>query len=414
MNILIIIIVVCVIFIILSTYTNMFYSLKEIGVLNTISKLKKCNLKFIDITNNEVLLEVKDTNIDQIKVYIRDKNKFIESIYKDQELGLGETYMKGIWFSNNLPGFLTILAINSRLNNVSETTTYNIYSKNINQDKENIKHHYDVGNDFYNTFLTDKLSAYSCGFWESENDTLDDAQYRKVNTIIMKMDIKPGSKILDIGCGWGKIANYIARQSKSHVTGITVSDKQVEFAQNNFDPKLVNVISIDYRKLNNIIFDYIYSIGMFEHVRYENYDDFFSTINRCLSPEGRFVLHTIVCNDNKEPDSNTKAFVTTHIFPGGQIPKNDWIVHKAEANGLRIVHTEFFGGQHYAQTLRTWCKNMLKQKDYILKNYGKELLLKYEYYFTICEAGFNSNIMGIGHYVIIKGNTVNLSNSFIY
>jgi cyclopropane-fatty-acyl-phospholipid synthase len=235
-----------------------------------------------------------------------------------------------------------------------------------------------------------------------------------VNTIIKKLQAKPNSSILDIGCGWGKIANYIANQTNSKVTGITISDEQEKFGLENYDPNKVLIKNMDYRLLTDK-YDYIYSIGMFEHVRYENYDVFFSIIKKCLKPGGRFVLHTIITFDNA--DTVAKAgdgFVTTHIFPGGQIPKNDWILNKARANGLNIAHFEGFGGQHYAKTLKTWRKLMWENRDYIKDNYSDELLLKYDYYFAICEAGFNTGILGIGHYVIVSDPILSITNSFNY
>ena len=154
---------------------------------------------------------------------------------------------------------------------------------------------------------------------------------------------------------------------------------------------------------------------MFEHVRYENYDIFFQIIKKTLKPTGRFVLHTIITFDESNKISTQgDNFVSTHIFPGGQIPQNDWVIQKARAAGLNIIHFEGFGGQHYAKTLKTWRENMWAEKDYIRTKYPEELLLKYDYYFAICEAGFNTGIMGIGHYVIVPEPILSLTNSFNY
>jgi cyclopropane-fatty-acyl-phospholipid synthase len=251
-------------------------------------------------------------------------------------------------------------------------------------------------------------------FGLNQPDTLNDAQYNKVNTIIKKLQAKPGSSILDIGCGWGKIANYIANTTKSKVTGITISDEQEKYGLTTYNPDVVKIINMDYRGLKEQ-FDCIYSIGMFEHVRYENYDNFFQIIKKILKPGGRFVLHTIITFDESNKISRQgDNFVTTHIFPGGQIPQNDWIIQKARASGLNVVHFEGFGGQHYAKTLKTWRENIWKEKDYIRTKYPEQLLLKYDYYFAICEAGFNTGILGIGHYVIVPEPILSLENSFNY
>ena len=174
---------------------------------------------------------------------------------------------------------------------------------------------------------------------------------------------------------------------------------------------LYKSINLDYRLLNTQ-FDYIYSIGMLEHVRYENYDSFFQMIKRCLHKDGRFVLHTIIDFDegNKKAKKDGR-FVTKHIFPGGQIPHNDWILDKVRNNGLNVIHFEGFGGQHYARTLKKWREYMIESKAYILEKYGIELFLKYEYYFAICEAGFDTGSLGIGHYIIVSDDILTTSKS---
>jgi len=411
-EILIIICLILIIFFILFEVTQTIMA-KPL-VLFILSSFTKGNFILVDSNNNEILKIINDSTkyIPIIKIY--NENNFFQSLYLKNELGLGESYMREEWNCDNLIEFLNTLCLNQNNSNIPKISLKNIFNQSTNYDKNNIKHHYDVGNDFYLQFLTDDLSAYSCGFWFNSNDTLNTAQYNKINTIIKKMNAKPGSSILDIGCGWGKIANYVSNITQSKVTGITISDEQEKFALVNYDPSKVRIINMDYRLLAEQ-FDYIYSIGMFEHVRYENYDIFFQVIKKCLKPGGKFVLHTIITFD----ESNKVAqqgdnFVTTHIFPGGQIPQNDWILQKARSNGLNIVHFEGFGGQHYAKTLKVWRENMWNQKNYIRTKYTEELLLKYDYYFSICEAGFNTGLLGIGHYVIVSENILSLENSFNY
>jgi cyclopropane-fatty-acyl-phospholipid synthase len=225
------------------------------------------------------------------------------------------------------------------------------------------------------------------------------------------MNALPNKTILDIGCGWGKIADYVSKQTNCNVTGITISKEQIKFIKDNLPN--VNVIEQDYREVTQP-FDYIYSIGMFEHVRYENYDEFFSMIKRCLNKEGRCVLHTIISTEKTNSEYVSETFISKHIFPGGQIPNNDWIMNAIMRNGLNIIHSEYFGGQHYSKTLHTWRENMLKNKEYIIKNYSKELVKTYEFYFAECEAAFSVGSMGIGHYVITNNEIADLNNNFVY
>lgn len=397
-----------------------FYSLSKIYlpkpiVIYMLSTFKKGNFVIIDSSSGEELVRVINQPAEPVPIVkINNQKKFFSSIYEKSELGLGESYMRGEWKCDNLVEFLNTLCQNQSNSNIPSISLQLVSSKSQDYDKSNIIHHYDVGNDFYLQFLRDDLNAYSCGFWFKPTDTLNDAQYNKVNTVIKKLNVQPGSSILDIGCGWGKIAQYVSLQTKCKVTGITISNEQEKYANSTYNPEQVIVIDMDYRNISDT-FDYIYSIGMFEHVRYENYDTFFQVIKKCLKPGGRMVLHTIITFDKS--NTTCKAgdnFVTTHIFPGGQIPQSDWILNKARENGLNIVHFEGFGGQHYARTLKAWRENMWRERDYIRSKYPEELMLKYDYYFAICEAGFNTGILGIGHYIIVNEPILSLSNSFGY
>ena len=418
-----ILIFICVIVVLIFVFINYSqYYIAQPAILYKLSKFDKGNFIMLDSSGNELLkvinepdqLESKSKLISIPTIQISDLNNFFQSIWEKSELGLGESYMRGEWKSSDLVEFLNVLCLNQLNSNVPKVSLRTILSSSQDYDKSNIKHHYDVGNDFYLKFLQDDLNAYSCGFWFNSQDTLNTAQYNKVNTIIAKLQANSNSSILDIGCGWGKIANYIADKTNSKVTGITISDEQEKYGLATYNPDKVKILNMDYRMLSTQ-YDCIYSIGMLEHVRYENYDKFFEIIKKCLKPGGRFVLHTIITFD--ESNKISKAgdnFVTTHIFPGGQIPQNDWILDRARAKGLNIAHFEGFGGQHYAKTLKTWRKLMWKEQDYIRSKYSQELLLKYDYYFAICEAGFNTGILGIGHYVIVNEPILSITNSFNY
>lgn len=412
-------IILLIFIVLLVVYFAIIYLLNSINIqkqsiIYLLNTFNKGNFMLIDDNGNILVSLINDFNKKIPLVTIHNEDEFFNNVYKTGELGLGESYMKGHWSCKSLIDFLNVLCLNENNTSMPTFSSFNIFSHSINYDKSNIKHHYDIGNDFYLQFLRDDLNAYSCGFWFSKNDTLNTSQYNKVNTIINKMKPIPGQNILDIGCGWGKIAKYVNTITKCKVTGITISDEQAKFAQNNYDSKDVVVINMDYRMISEK-FDRIYSIGMFEHVRYENYDTFFNVIKKSLNPGGRFVLHTIITFDQTDTVSKGgDSFVLKHIFPGGQIPNNDWILQKIRYNDLNTIHFEGFGGQHYAKTLKIWRKNMWLSKDYILSKYSMELLLKYDYYFSICEAGFNTGKLGIGHYVIVNNEVLSTNNSFNY
>lgn len=392
-------------------------------------KFKNGNFMLIDEPTNTIIFKQK--NIldipykDFVKIYIKDQQQFFKSLFEDQELGLGESYMNNIWYTDNnieFEKFIKILALNSKNKYTPQIKTINIFNKDKEQDRKNISDTYDVGNDFYEKVLSDSISAYTCGFWNDEYDTLNNAQIRKVDYIIDKMQLKPNSLILDIGCGWGKIGNYISNKTNSKVIGITISKEQEIFIKNKFNPNNIEVVNLDYRYMHTLPdkygkkFDGIYSIEMIEHVRYENYDDYFSNIYNSLSDNGKCVIQAIISNEDKSKTHIERSFISKYIFPGGQLPKHDWIIEKAENNGLRIVHSELFGGQHYAKTLEAWRNNLYKNKDYIVKNYSEKLLKQFEYYFAACEAGFNVGMFSVEQFILVKNkNGFNsLNNQFLY
>jgi cyclopropane-fatty-acyl-phospholipid synthase len=181
--------------------------------------------------------------------------------------------------------------------------------------------HYDLGNDLFAKML-DKRMAYSCGYWK-EAQNLDDAQEAKLDLICRKINLRPGMKVLDIGCGWGSFCKYAAQKYNVEVVGITVSKEQVEYAT--LDCKGLNVKFrlLDYRDLNNdaflgnnVLFDRVVSVGMFEHVGYKNYKIFMSTVHNLLKDDGLFLLHTIGANKSvvaSDPWSNKYIFPNSHV-----------------------------------------------------------------------------------------------------
>jgi cyclopropane-fatty-acyl-phospholipid synthase len=271
-------------------------------------------------------------------------------------------------------------------------------------DAKNVGHHYNVGNDFYRTFLVDSLHAYTCGFWHSAADTLETAQINKISTIIKKLDAKPGDKILDLGCGWGHIMSYIASQTKADLTGISIADEQIKYIKENIEN--VRAINMHYKDLPDApTFDKIYSIGIVEHVRCVNLGDFFKSIYRCLKPNGRFVMHGITYSIPKTHICNSQdaTFVNKYIFPNGQIPTRDWIIKTAANAGFKLVHMEAFGGQNYYRTLKAWRNNILSNQDKLKEmGYTDEIIRMYDYYMASCAAAFTTDVLNVTHFVLDK------------
>jgi cyclopropane-fatty-acyl-phospholipid synthase len=352
-----------------------------------------------------------------------DVGEFWSRLLLYSDVGLGEMYMEGKWSSPDLLKVLCHLYSYFRETSGNEdiwtrgfsslTGIKKLVSSSISEDKARISHHYDVGNDFYDTFLKkEALKAYTCGFYDSEECDLNRAQHNKADIIIEKMGLKPGMKIADIGCGWGEIANYIATKTGCQVVGLTISDEQIKHIQNTYSPDKVGIIRSDYRDLLDPkyagTFDRVYSIGMLEHVRHENMATYFQMIKHILKPGGKAVIHNIITFTNTPKESvKDGTFITKHIFPGGQIPMHDWVTESVvNVPGLHISHTECFGGQHYARTCRDW-RNLMFQNmtPELIAKYGEETVRKYDYYLASSSAGFSLSMMGLGHIVIVKDET---------
>ena len=371
---------------------------------------------FLD-QNNRTIVEIKghkgmgDMRY-PVYVKINDEKMFFEAVALRGELGLGETYSKGVWqcvHTTDVLMFVELLIRNAHI--LQRKKKYSKASTSKSDDASNISHHYDVGNDFYKAFLTDSLMGYTCAFWFSPKDTLETAQRNKVDTIIRKLEIKKGERVLDIGCGWGHIGNYIAEKTGAIVDGVTLSSEQEDYIKTN--KSLNHVYKMHYLELpEDVKYDKIYCIGMIEHVRSANYEKYFDKFYRMLRPGGRFVLHTILNNPRHLDEASEAAslrgesvtFVTTHIFPGGQIPKYEWIINNAtRKNKFLLAHSEGFGGQHYARTLMEWRRNLLEKKQEILqKGYSMDIIRAYDYYFAACEANFMLGGTYIGHFVLDK------------
>jgi cyclopropane-fatty-acyl-phospholipid synthase len=183
---------------------------------------------------------------------------------------------------------------------VGKLRTNSSSASSLVRDAADVQHHYDVGNEFYASFLTDRLMAYTCGFFMCPDDSLDRAQHNKVDRIVAKLDARPGDRVLDVGCSWGRVAAYVAQRTGAHVTGTSVALEQLEYIRRNVPSELVEGVECHHMemaaRLGEGAFDRAFSIGMFEHVRCSNYDTFFFNAAAVLRPGGRFLLHTISTN----------------------------------------------------------------------------------------------------------------------
>jgi cyclopropane-fatty-acyl-phospholipid synthase len=227
--------------------------------------------------------------------------------------------------------------------------------------------------------MLDKRMNYSCGYW-IDADTLDKAQENKLELICRKLYLKPGMRVLDIGCGWSAFGKYAAEKYHVKVIGITVSREQAELGRKLCENLPVEIRLSDYRDLNEK-FDRIVSIGMFEHVGYKNYKTFFKIANKCLNDDGLFLLHTI---GNIKSEKTINPWVQKYIFPNGMLPSIAQ-VGKATEN-LFVMEDWHNFGTDYDKTLMAWYDNFIANWDKI-KNKYSERFLKMWKYFLLSSAG---------------------------
>lgn len=332
-----------------------------------------------------------------IKFKLLDK-KLNWKLLINPDLYLGEGYMDGsIVFENGtLTEFLDIVLKNIGREPTNLMTNYlgkfrrvYRYITNFNligKSKKNVAHHYDISNKFYDLFLDDKRQ-YSCAYFKSDNDTLEEAQNNKIDHIIKKLNLKPNQKVLDIGSGWGSLAIEIAKKSQCEVVGITLSENQykysIEQAKANGLENQVQFRLIDYRDLNEK-FDRIVSVGMFEHVGRKFYSTYFNAISKLLNDDGVSLIHTIGSNN---PPNEPHPWITKYIFPGGYTPSLSEVAKPIEKSGLILSDLEVWR-MHYSHTLRHWKERFFGKREQVLEMFDEKHFRMWEFYLAGCEMAF--------------------------
>ncbi len=230
--------------------------------------------------------------------------------------------------------------------------------------KQSISHHYDVGNDFYRLWL-DQEMVYSCAYFSNTEQLLDNAQRDKLDYICRKLRLTPGETLLDIGCGWGALVCWAARQYGVKAYGITLSEQQAAYARERIRKEgledLVTVELRDYRDLPETArYDRVVSVGMFEHIGVSNFPLYFSTIKRVLAPGGLFLNHGIT-NDTGWQDTPITRFINSYVFPDGELARIGHVIDAMEDAGFEIVDVEGLR-RHYAMTLRHWVASLEANK----------------------------------------------------
>ena len=266
--------------------------------------------------------------------------------------------------------------------------------------RRNVAHHYDLDGRLYALFL-DSDRQYSCAYFTSPEDSLDDAQLAKKRRLAAKLLLDAGHRLLDVGCGWGGLALYVAEMCGATVTGITLSQEQLGVARERARERrledAVDFRSIDYRDVGGV-FDRIVSVGMFEHVGVGFYDRFFRKCANLLSNDGVMVLHSI---GRSGRPGYTNAWIAKYIFPGGYIPSLSEVMPAIERAGLLVTDIEILR-LHYAETLKAWRERFLAHRDEVLRIYDAQFLRMWEFYLAASEMAFRRQNMMVFQIQIAK------------
>jgi cyclopropane-fatty-acyl-phospholipid synthase len=316
-----------------------------------------------------------------------------KSILYNGSLGFGESYMKGWFDCERLDLFFEKVLKQGVSTEIQSIPLFlgRVKSKfrnlqSISRAFQVAQQHYDIGNDLFSLML-DKTMMYTCGYWTKDVNTLEESQLAKLDLVAKKLDLKPGMKVLDIGCGWGGAAKHFANNYGVNVVGITVSKEQIAYAKENSDNMDVDFRLVDYRDLNEK-FDAIYSIGMFEAVGYKNYREFFEIVRGCLKDDGAFLLHTIGGN---ESTTTTDPWVEKYIFPNGMIPSAEQITKASE--GLFIFDDWHNIGPHYDKTLMCWYENFVTNYEKLKDKYDKEFYRMWTFWLLSSAANFRARTL---------------------
>ena len=399
---------------------NRINSLKKPTLLSAVFKkiiLKKFkNLQFgyIHLTDGAESYSYGD-NSSEMKVEMEIlSSEFYVFLGSGGLLGVTEAYTAGYWRADDIVTLIRLIIKNSKVMEkldsgwaklIRPLNTY-IHRKRQNTlsgSKENILAHYDLSNDFYKLWL-DETMTYSCGVFENDKSTLNEASIEKLDRICRKLDLKPNDNILEIGTGWGSFAIHAAKKYGCHITTTTISDAQYEYAkQRIIDEGLeskIKLLNQDYRNLSGT-FDKIISIEMIEAVGHEYVELFFQKVSKLLKKDGLFALQGITFNDHKFDEyKNSVDFIKKYIFPGSCLISISQITNAIKnRTDLEVVNLEDIS-KHYSKTLYEWRKNFMNVLPEVKSlGFSNAFINMWEFYLIYCEAGFIER--NIGDYQVI-------------
>ena len=290
--------------------------------------------------------------------------------------------------------------------------TRSLHHNPIRRSHANVAHHYDISTDLYDLFL-DADRQYSCAYFPTGGETLEEAQALKKRHIAAKLLLRPGLEVLDIGSGWGGLGMELARQHGARVTGLSLSAEQIAAARDRAAQSgLSDQVAFeqrDYREERGQ-YDRVVSVGMFEHVGRSGFDAFFATLQRVLRPDGVALVHAI---GTKAPRGGSDPWIRKYIFPGGYLPSLSETIAAAERSGMWVTDVEVLR-LHYAETLRHWSERFAQERETALKLYDERFCRMWEFYLAACEMAFrNGRLMVFQIQLAKRRDSVPLTRDYI-
>lgn len=381
------------------------------------------NLRVIDIKGG--IHDFGDQSIERVCIRFHKSSAYWKLLL-NPDLYLGEAYMdKEITIEEgSISDFLELVLRNIPTQGGFVTPTTSLISaldlcmKRFQQitparARENVSHHYDLSSDLYELFL-DREWQYSCGYFSSDTQSLEEAQENKMQHILTKLLLNKDHHVLDIGCGWGGLARFIARKTGAKVTGVTLSKEQLTYAENKTREEglshLVSFKLCDYRNLDGV-YDRVVSVGMFEHVGVNCYQTFFQKIRKLLVNDGVALLHSI---GRSTIPTITNPWIQKYIFPGGYLPALSEVIPHVEQSGLYLTDLEVLR-LHYAKTLSEWKKRFNDQRMRAQFIYDERFCRMWEFYLASSEASFKYSGNMVFHMQLSRCHeSVPITRSYLY
>ncbi|MGS0754849.1 class I SAM-dependent methyltransferase [Roseateles sp. GG27B] len=339
------------------------------------------------------------------------------AVLRSGDIGFAESYVAGHWSSPDLRALLELFIRNRE---ALESVVYghwwgallhrarHLLNRNTREgSRKNIHAHYDLGNAFYKLWLDESMNYSSAWFDGDHEQSMTAAQYAKTRRALEECGVKAGDRVLEIGCGWGAVAESAARDFGAHLTGVTLSNEQLDWAKNRLQQaglsEQVDLRYQDYRDITDTAFDAVISIEMFEAVGREYWDGYFKTLYAKLKPGGRACIQSITIRDDLfERYTRSTDFIQQYIFPGGMLPSPSQFRAHANRAGLRVVNELAFG-QDYALTLHRWREAFLRHEGAVREQgFDTRFMRLWEFYLAYCEAAFAAGNTDVMQFTLVR------------